>query len=737
MRLKVPSRLQLKYILSYMFIFLIPFSIMAFIFYQNSVNSLRKEIELTNINNLNNIKTLTDNRMKELTKIGALISYNPQLTPYMIGKSEFQAEAISELTKYKENSSIITEIYLYYYNQNSIYSSNGLMSLEAFLQHRSHLKDMDQKKFTQQMMEFEYPGIAVNQNIFPKNPTYMFPLSPNLISSYGIVLFRLNDSFFRDMIKNTLGSFEGKVFIFNEKNEIVASYSNKDSSFNESKIKKILNSDSNITEITIDRVNYSISKVKSETSKWSFVTVIPTNEFFSKVSEFKSFILLVLFFIITITSLISIYIALKQYHPIKKLIEFAKGNDNSYQAVSRNELDNLQKSMEMVYANHEYLNEKFAKQEPLVRDQCLIMLLQGQMNAVEHSKELFRSFNLDFNDPYSFVIVTSFSKSQLSEINTKEVEQISNEILNDAKIYSVEIINDNTMVFIVNGKYNNTFEKQQFLLEFEKSLTDQQTIVIGVGSTYKGKEHINRSFIEASAALESGKLNEQSGIIFFSDIKKSPESLWLPKDHLLKLIQSYKQGNAEIAIESINSLVAWVKCNNSSSLFIKHMKYDIINNIIKTITDMDIDFNPEKLFYLSDINSLDEFEAKLSQFTNEICIEINKIKEKQANQLQLNILNYIKEHFDQYDLSLENLAHEFNLSASYLSRFIKEETNITFSQYVWELRLEEVKKQLIQTNMPVKNIINQVGYIDVPNFTRKFKGAVGITPGQYRKLYSN
>ncbi|GIQ66905.1 hypothetical protein PACILC2_54730 [Paenibacillus cisolokensis] len=61
---------------------------------------------------------------------------------------------------------------------------------------------------------------------------------------------------------------------------------------------------------------------------------------------------------------------------------------------------------------------------------------------------------------------------------------------------------------------------------------------------------------------------------------------------------------------------------------------------------------------------------------------------------------------------------------------------LNFSQYVWQKRVEEVKRQLTSTSDSLKDIITRVGYLDTPNFIRKFKKETGYTPGQYRKMHS-
>ena len=90
-------------------------------------------------------------------------------------------------------------------------------------------------------------------------------------------------------------------------------------------------------------------------------------------------------------------------------------------------------------------------------------------------------------------------------------------------------------------------------------------------------------------------------------------------------------------------------------------------------------------------------------------------------------------HYTSQEFSLEQVAEEFDVSVSYLSRFIKKESGVTFSKYVQDRRLEKIKRDLIETGAPIKDIITAAGYYDVSNYTRKFKTIVGMTPGQFRE----
>src|SRR5699024_6158048 len=95
---------------------------------------------------------------------------------------------------------------------------------------------------------------------------------------------------------------------------------------------------------------------------------------------------------------------------------------------------------------------------------------------------------------------------------------------------------------------------------------------------------------------------------------------------------------------------------------------------------------------------------------------------------------YIHANYKRYEISLDGISNEFQLSIPYLSKFIKDQLGISFTQYVFQLRVDEVKRQLRETDKLIKEIIIDVGYRDVSNFTREFKKTEGITPGQYRKM---
>lgn len=91
---------------------------------------------------------------------------------------------------------------------------------------------------------------------------------------------------------------------------------------------------------------------------------------------------------------------------------------------------------------------------------------------------------------------------------------------------------------------------------------------------------------------------------------------------------------------------------------------------------------------------------------------------------------------------MDNLATEVRLSTaadlvgmteSSFSRYFTRASGQTFTETVRKLRLAHACKLLRQTELPISAIFLQVGYANLSNFNRRFRGQYGLTPSSYRQ----
>lgn len=82
----------------------------------------------------------------------------------------------------------------------------------------------------------------------------------------------------------------------------------------------------------------------------------------------------------------------------------------------------------------------------------------------------------------------------------------------------------------------------------------------------------------------------------------------------------------------------------------------------------------------------------------------------------------------------EQLAARLNMSLSTLRRRFKQETGQPLHDYLLHRRLLKARTLLDETDLPVKEIAEQLGYRDVYFFTRQFHRHLGLPPATFRKI---
>lgn len=89
------------------------------------------------------------------------------------------------------------------------------------------------------------------------------------------------------------------------------------------------------------------------------------------------------------------------------------------------------------------------------------------------------------------------------------------------------------------------------------------------------------------------------------------------------------------------------------------------------------------------------------------------------------------------DITLTECAEELNYHPSYLSRILKQETGMSFTNVINEEKLKLAKYMLLTTKLSIAEVSERLGYHNVQNFIRFFKNQTNMTPVQFRKEGQN
>lgn len=145
---------------------------------------------------------------------------------------------------------------------------------------------------------------------------------------------------------------------------------------------------------------------------------------------------------------------------------------------------------------------------------------------------------------------------------------------------------------------------------------------------------------------------------------------------------------------------------------------------------------PESL----ELVSLDHDEL-LDRFENleEMCSHLNLLFEPlngeelgNSNSTFFELIAYIEEHYAEA-LFLKELCSRFYINMSYCCVLFKKHKNMTFSQYLTEVRIGKACELLTNPRFSVAEVCEMTGYRDYFYFNKVFKKKMGCTPAEYRR----
>lgn len=99
------------------------------------------------------------------------------------------------------------------------------------------------------------------------------------------------------------------------------------------------------------------------------------------------------------------------------------------------------------------------------------------------------------------------------------------------------------------------------------------------------------------------------------------------------------------------------------------------------------------------------------------------------------ICDHISNHLTDPELGHAELAELADMNASAFSRFFKQSTGRTLSEYISELRIGLACRLLTDTDDSILSISFQAGFANLSNFNRRFRQLRQMTPRDYRARF--
>lgn len=147
------------------------------------------------------------------------------------------------------------------------------------------------------------------------------------------------------------------------------------------------------------------------------------------------------------------------------------------------------------------------------------------------------------------------------------------------------------------------------------------------------------------------------------------------------------------------------------------------------------EFDPQPARYAAEFDAVssaqtdDGMWGALYRVNALFCAE--KTASQQAGDTEQQVVEYVKEHLTDPDLSLKDLGDRFNLSVSAVSKLFKRVCGINFYDFLLSGRMELACEMLENKKITLAAAARAVGYENDYSFKRAFSRFYGVSVSEY------
>ena len=552
---------------------------------------------------------------------------------------------------------------------------------------------------------------------------YPLPFPQPVPEATAVFVYR--DTQFQELIGSFMGEGSGTLMMFDEFLSPVYQLSFSESpALTDGELRQLTALKGTCVHIlSIQGTEYVVVRTLSENSGMTYLYMEPREQFYAEILEEKRNFYLLIGGLLLCGVLLAVLLALYHYLPLGRIVRtLSPGQQpkNEYAVIST------------AIRRGEELKNTVSHQQPFVRSRCLQQILYGNRTEAELQENLqWAGMHFDY---LGFVVVLlrfppAFTQTRLA---AELLMGVTEEGMN---CYVTELDQSRSLAVLCNLPSDSDWRTmiERYLTDCCENLEEAVSCLptIGVGSLHQGLTLCGTSYLEARTALEFLKTGDHQS--YYDELSRQEDEQY-PRLEQSLLMQSIRHGNLQATRAAAHDIVAAMQKNCPSVIIMRYVGAEVMGNLIRLAEQMEYPLDMKKLvIFPNELDYLGQFEQRFTEFSCALCGHVEEKKGARYRELKTAIVHYLTEHFCEYDISLEAVADHFEISTSYLSKMILEETGSRFNQYLTMLRMERAKELLTGSEMKVREIVEAVGYADTANFIRKFRNIEGMTPGQYRE----
>ena len=391
------------------------------------------------------------------------------------------------------------------------------------------------------------------------------------------------------------------------------------------------------------------------------------------------------------------------------------------------------------------LRDELKSSEALIKKEFLNNLVHG---SEEMSTAIQKSSELGLN------LISRYYKVLISRINSRsgntETQQEACSLLNSYSTAISEAVSffhhSNLLVCIFKGSTqaeldDNTFRAAETIAHIATKNEDC-IVLTAIGKTVEHLSQLSISYEDAKKILQAGNISKENRIISSEDISDNQDSNgdtllnFEEGDPLVDKLKYAAKGDIQKIIEDSMELIK--KNPDQFSVFASYLLVDLIFAVSKLVEKLGgniKELNPEILqrkFIDDAVSDESRFTKTLEQVLN-FALEFrdSKMTGKYGSVI-LKAKQFIEENYADQNTTLTSVAEAVCLSPNHFSTIFSQECKTTFIEYLTNVRLENAKRLMRETDMKGYDIAYECGFSDPHYFSYIFKKNTGLSPREYK-----
>ena len=514
---------------------------------------------------------------------------------------------------------------------------------------------------------------------------------------------------------------------------------------------------------TLESADWVVSSVPSTIMNgWHLLSATPKAAFMTITPSVTALIILIAIALI-ITVILALHFSDWQARSIARLYDHVAASltDGSGRAHRKSLYVTLDKGVDQIINDLKGRRDWVLSQQVSIREDVLLLkLLRSEHSDAAMLERICNDYQISFAHPFLTVVNICFDvMPSIAHIDEEDTEGLENAlrkqiaaavtsvlpddynctVLLDAK-HSLCLINGTSSQDDVNV-LNEALQKAHHYLQ--ECL--QIDILCTIGSTQEHIAMLPQSYKDAVTAMDYAVMTGMTtGVLTYQKMQTSRRS----EQPIDKIVQQHKKFSNQMATEnfaeahqSLLELISLEKVPEDNKFrFWQMINLSLSSILSASLTTLPIFWEEDFFsFYMEQLTELRNAPdmSKLHDVLDKIFdrLENQKPKETASSPAVIScVMSYVQSNYASSNISITGIADYFNVSVSYISRQFKQTYGIGMLDYIHKLRNDRAKQLMKTTDMTIKDIAAEVGYVNSLTMSRSFKRYEGILPSDYREM---